>query len=121
MVRFYLVATKVIVFFSAIFILQSVTLQALANSPPNLPLPPCIVVDGEETGACLNEDYLVSGSASGEFGEGSTVAVRTNPEPGICITNWAPNPCFAGVSQPSLGTCGVIDLLDDGKFKEMSC
>lgn len=125
MFRFNLTMAKIFVVFCTIFILQNIVFKALADSPPNLPLPACIVVEGEETGACLNEDFLVTGSASGEFSQGASVVIRTNPDPGICImqssAGWVPSPCFAGVSRPSVGTCGVIDLLDDGKFKELSC
>lgn len=120
--------TKLIVFICFTIWCQTVSLGALAQSPPNLPLPICEIIDGTEVGACLNEDLRVSASIGGDFAEGAAVQVQTIPDAGICIAamradqgGWAPAPCFAGVSRPSVGTCGVIDLLDGGKFKEMSC
>lgn len=99
----------------------------VAQSPPSLPLPPCEIEDGIEVGACLRESFWVSGSAAGDFAPSVPVQITTNPDPGICISMngntgiWTPSPCFAGVSQPSVGNCGVIDLTDGGTFKEMSC
>lgn len=120
--------TKLIVFICFTIWCQTVSLGAFAQSPPNLPLPICETIDGTEVGACLNEDFRVSASVGGDFAEGAAVQVQTIPDAGICISHmsaskggWSPAPCFAGVSAPSVGTCGVIDLLDDGKFKEMSC
>jgi len=120
--------TKLLVFICFTFIYQFFSLTAFAQSPPNLPLPVCQTIDDVEVGACLDEDFRVSASVGNDFSEGASVQVQTIPDAGICVSHmhpskggWSPAPCFAGVSRPSVGTCGVIDLLDDGKFKEMSC
>ncbi|MCE2594869.1 hypothetical protein K6Y31_08585 [Motilimonas cestriensis] len=87
------------------------------------------MIDGEEVGACLDVDESLSGTASGQFSEGASLLITTAPSDGICIMHigngselpWSPSPCFASVQSPTVGTCGVIDLFDGGKFKEMSC
>jgi hypothetical protein len=119
---------KFLAFICFVILYQVFGLTALAQSPPNLPLPICQTIEGEEVGACPDEDFRVSASIGSDFAEGAAVQVQTIPDAGICISHmhqsnggWSPAPCFAGVSRPSVGTCGVIDLLDDGQFKEMSC
>ncbi len=110
-----------------LFSVQLVTATASAQSPPKMPLPTCTFVDGTETGACPQVDFLVSGSASGDFTPGGTIQLSTYPDPPICFAHygylgyWEPVPCFAGVSAPTVNSCGYIDLTDGGKFKETSC
>ena len=113
---------------SLLILVCSISMQfAYADSPPKLPLPPCEVVDGEEVGACLNESFWVQGSAASDFAPGSSVQITTTPDPAVCVSMnggtgvWTPSPCYAGVSRAVVLNCGVIDLTDEGKFKEMSC
>lgn len=105
-------------------------IAAFAQSPPpDLPLPPCEIIDNEQVGACLDTDDSVTGSASGVISEGATLQITTVPSEGICVEHlgytaelpWSPSPCFASVQSPTVGTCGVIDLFDDSQFKEMPC
>lgn len=115
-------------FFLAIFVYCCATLL-YAEPPPSLPLPPCETIDGEEVGACLDVDESISAAISGTIAENATVQVTTNPTDGICVSHlgytaelpWSPSPCFSSVSSPTVGICGVIDLLDGAKFKEISC
>ncbi len=101
---------------------------ALADSPPNMPLPACEVVDGIQQGACPKTNDSVSGQASGQFSTGASAAIKTVPTDGICVSHngyppypWSPSPCYSAVHPPKVLGCAVIDLLDGEEFKEMSC
>ena len=99
-----------------------------AAAPPNMPLPPCVEVDGQQQGACPVTSPDVTGEASGQFTAGGTVTITTVPNDGICIQHtggienfWTPSPCFSAVSAPGIATCAVIDLSDGGVFRELPC
>jgi hypothetical protein len=99
-----------------------------AASPPDKPLPRCIDEHGAETGACPVVDPSLTGRVSGEFTAGGTVKIETVPTVPVCDYHrgyppypWTPSPCYSAVHPPQVVGCGVIDLLDGGTFKEMSC
>lgn len=102
--------------------------RASADSPPDMPLPPCTIVDGEEQGACPSTDEAVTGQASGAFSEGNTVTIQTVPTAPVCVSHngyppypWNPSPCYSAVHSPVVVGCAVIDLTDGETFREMSC
>src|SRR5512138_78233 len=107
-----------------------ISTHAVAQSPPpDMPLPPCVEVDGEQQGACRDTSPDVTGTASGPFGEGSQVTITTVPTPDVCISHvgyppypWDPSPCYSAVRSPGGGTlCAVINLHDGETFREMPC
>jgi hypothetical protein len=99
----------------------------LADSPPDMPLPPCTYVGGVFYGACPAESDVVSGTGAGRFVAGATLAIRTNPSIPVCDSMstytyiWTPSNCYSAVSAPRVVTCAVIDLTDNEKFREMPC
>jgi len=114
---------------AALALLAAISMPAGAEaaSPPNLPLPPCTIVDGVKSGACPAESDKVSGSAAGRFVFGGNVIVTTNPTNSLCSTwdkdtdIWSPSPCFARVSTASVVGCATIDLQNEGRFRELPC
>ncbi len=103
--------------------------DAQAASPPDMPLPPCVVVDGVEQGACGQTSPDVTGSASGKLSAGGSVTITTEPTNGICVYHyghgpdypWTPSPCYSGVNTPRALSCAFIDLTDGGRFRELPC
>ncbi len=99
------------------------------SPPPDMPLPPCVEVDGEQQGACPATSPEVTGEASGRFAAGGTVIITTVPNPGICVSQtgyppypWSPSPCYSAVAAPAGGiNCAVIDLQDGETFRELPC
>lgn len=114
---------------AAAFIL--IAFRAFAVSPPNIPLPVCQIIDGEEVGACPSKSDFLDGVYTGRFSVGASVEIQTLPTVPICVwhnaytgpvyAEWSPSPCFPSIIAPRVNSCAVIDLSDDGKFKEMSC
>ncbi len=106
-----------------------IAVPATADSPPDLPLPPCVGTGDQQTGACAEENASVGASAGGIFESGTTVALQTVPTDGACDVHngsrppfdWTPSPCFASVARPSIVSCGYIDLTDNDEFKEAPC
>lgn len=106
----------------------SLPAAAEAASPPNMPLPSCVEVEGQQQGACPATSPDVTGEASGQFTTGGTVTITTIPTDGICVQHtggvdnfWTPSPCFSAVRAPTIATCAVIDLSNDGVFRELPC
>lgn len=103
--------------------------QAWAVPPPDLPLPPCIVVDGRQQGACVVESPDVTGAAIGALTAGSRVDIMTIPMHPVCDYHyghdpytWAPSPCYSAVVAPSIAGCAVIDLRNGGEqFYRLPC
>lgn len=103
--------------------------DAEAVSPPDMPLPACVEVDGQPQGACPQTSEDVTGSASGTLNEGGSVTIVTEPTNGVCVYHyghgpdypWTPSPCYSAVTAPSVAGCAVIDLTDGGRFREISC
>lgn len=103
--------------------------DAEAVSPPEMPLPPCVEVDGQRQGACPQTNPDVTGSAAGKLGAGASVTITTEPTNGICTYHyghgpdfpWTPSPCYSAIAAPSVANCAVIDLTNGGRFREMSC
>lgn len=102
--------------------------DARAASPPDMPLPPCVEEDGEQTGACPQLSDDVTGEASGAFTAGGAVMITTVPTHDVCVHHngyppypWTPSPCYSGISAPSVAGCAVIDLQDGGRFRELPC
>ncbi len=112
---------------AAALVALCISAGASADTPPNLPLPPCTIVGGVKSGACPAESDEVSGSAAGHFGFGGNVIVTTNPTDSLCSTwdkdtdIWSPSPCFARVSTASVVGCATIDLQDGKRFRELPC
>jgi len=111
----------------ALLLAALISIRAEATSPPDMPLPPCTVVDGVRTGACPAQSDDVSGSASGRFVAGGSVVVNTDPKHPVCNTwgkytgIWEPSPCFANVAAPQIVGCATIDLRNFGQFRELPC
>ena len=101
--------------------------QSSPRPAPDMPLPPCVFVDGQWQGACPAESDYLSGSAVGRFSAGGTVTVWTDPVDEACDTwtwrelLWSPSPCYNQVSAPRVVTCATIDLTDGERFRELSC
>ncbi len=102
---------------------------ARAAAPPDMPLPPCIEVNGEQQGACPLESPDLTAAAVGVFGEGSSVNVMTIPMHPVCDEHigyppypWSPSPCYSAVMAPNTQRCAVIDLRDgEERYREMPC
>lgn len=95
---------------------------AHAATPPPLPLPDCV----NGVGACPATNPLVTGVSSGTLTAGGSVVITTTPRDGVCnhmdgyTYIWSPSGCFAGVSRPTIVSCGYIDL-KDMRWKESNC
>ncbi len=104
-------------------------LDASAASPPDMPLPPCVEVNGVRQGACGQTSPDVTGTSSGKLVAGGSVTITTQPTNGVCSEHighgpdypWTPSPCYSGVSTPRALTCAFIDLADGGRFRELPC
>lgn len=101
---------------------------AQAESPPAMPLPDCVLVDGEEQGACPDTNEYLTGTATGAITAGGSITINTVPTVPVCNEHfgyppydWNPSPCYSGVDSPAIVSCGVIDMTDGNKWKEMSC
>ena len=101
--------------------------SARAESPPNLPLPPCSGANGE-VGACPLTNDNVEGISSGTLTAGGSALVTIDPQLPVCDYHqgyppypWAPSPCYSAVLRPVVLGCGYIDLEDDGVWRETSC
>lgn len=101
---------------------------AQAVSPPDMPLPSCVEVNGEQQGACPYEfSERVTGTADKRIVAGEPVIVTTVSEVPRCnewdqVTNvWTPSTCYNRIKSHSIGGCVVIDLQDGGRVKRMHC
>ena len=102
------------------------THNVFAVSPPNLPLPPCEVVDDQETGACPVESDILSISASGVFSPGATVNFISSSSVPACDTwakytdVWTPSRCYSSVDTLRVSGCYHINLLTK-RFEAVEC
>lgn len=108
-------------------VLLMTAVSVWAKSPPPMPLPPCVVEEGRQTGACVREHVDTDISVSGTFGPGgviSTQAISAFPachQWSIPDDIWTPSPCYSGIGLSEFGrTCGYIDLRND-EWKTTSC
>lgn len=100
---------------------------AQAESPPDLPLPPCEGEDGE-VGACPQLNDNVAGVSAGVLGAGAPAGVSVDPQLPVCNEHigyppypWSPSPCWSAVHAPVVLGCGYIDLEDGNAWRETSC
>lgn len=103
--------------------------SALAAPPPDLPLPDCEVIDGEESGACpQTNDHVFGDGGTQTLVAGGTITIKTASVHPVCDFHngfppypWSPSPCYSAVQAPRVVGCGYIDLQDNNTFKESSC
>lgn len=105
-----------------------VAFDAGAQPAPNVPLPPCEMIDGAMVGACPRTSPVVSIASPGRFGAGQTLDFHMSPTIGACDTwdiplnIWTPSPCYVSVHSLAIGlyACFYIDPAD-GVFKSGPC
>lgn len=101
--------------------------SARADSPPDLPLPPCAGPNGE-VGACPDTHEDISAVISGAITAGGSAAFTIDPQIPVCDHHtgyppypWTPSGCYSAVHRPDDIQCGYIDLQNDNVWRESSC
>lgn len=97
--------------------------EAAAKAAPVVPLPPCVEIDGRQTGACLDADWL-SISSSGRLSSGATAGIVLSPKVPACNTwanreTWSPSTCYDRVSFSKFASC--VYQTRAGSIQSVSC